>query len=212
MKHTKKNNHKIGGEKTGTNGKFHYTDLDVKMAELSEKRHQHEVHWKYGSFLIGLIVTLAVVFASWHTDSTKDKESSMRDYNQRQAEIIQRTIDQKIALMKRVDNAMINLRRVNALIIERCKYNNSYTLEQQKLMRINSRYAIAKENTGLHLVFNLEAEKAVAALVDFDEYIISDLCSKNVPDDWAWRSKMRHANDLMGQLIKEDQEKLNALR
>lgn len=129
---------------------------------------------------------------------------------EREATHINQVINNKISVMRKSSDAIMDLRLTREHIILKCKTNQPLTFHEQQQLRLNARDKVAREFTGTRFLFGEKLQEKSIELVVFDEGVI-DVCSPNNPKQDKWHQYHTDIINLMGKSIQADEKKLEAL-
>lgn len=128
----------------------------------------------------------------------------------RRAQMIHGIINEKKEWIQRVNNGLLEIRKVRHLIKYDCDHNRAIPSYEQGKLRFLARYDFVKSFSGTREIFGEEVAKICRELTAFDENV-PDVCAKNAPDDEAWRDYLRKINEIMHKSILEDRIRLEQL-
>lgn len=173
----------------------------------AKKAHRTKIIINSLVIFLGFSIGIGAFYLAYQASANQTLVAIQRAYDQEKSLNIQADIRRKIEWLKKIDAAIINLRKLRYRIILQCKYNKPISAYQQALLRENARWVVANTLSGSKFVFNDALEQKVSELNAFDESV-KNLCGKNAPKDIKWREYLIAIDNIMGQTIRKDQDRL----
>lgn len=187
-------------------------DAVAQTLEQFFKRNRWAQFFKTLSFVLMAALGVGGFYLAWDSNRQENYAAEIREQNQRQAADLEQKIKTKLEWMRQINKTILDMRQVRQFIIFRCIFNyhplNQY---EQQVLRYEAQTTVIKAYTGSRFIFNDAVENKTRELIHFDE-TIKDVCAKNAPSDEIWHQYQRSLDDLMGQSIKDDEDKLKKLR
>lgn len=175
----------------------------VGALEKSKKRPGILDLFKGIGFTLVFTAGLLGYYIQWHAD-IKQRES---DAKSRAAVQIQKTIDQKIAWMEKINIVAANLKGNIERIQLGCKNGKPLSIEGQSSSKLEERIKVLNVVSASEYIFNREVGNVLRKYLVFDAET-KDVCAPNIDGEMEWRKILIKANELMGQSIKYDQKEL----
>lgn len=120
----------------------------------------------------------------------------------RRASALTQVINEKKDWLRRINNAILELRKIRADIILNCKNKDP---QAQYKTRLDARYELIRSYAGIAEIFGIEIANTLDELVRFDDSI-KNICSPEAPGDDAWLAFAKKANQQMRESLKRDRE------
>lgn len=128
----------------------------------------------------------------------------------RKAAAVTNVINEKKEWYQKINKGILEVRKTRFLIKYDCDSGKKISSYEQGLQRFLARDKFVESFNGIIEVFDEEVFQTLLELTALDESI-TDVCAKGVPDDEAWKSLARKANQQMKASINKDKETLENL-
>ena len=128
----------------------------------------------------------------------------------RKAAALTNIINEKKEWYQKVNKGVLEVRKTRFLIKYDCDHGKPVSLYEQGLRRFLARNNLVESFSGVGEVFDEQVLKTFLELTAFDEGI-KDICAEKTPDDDAWRTISRRANDQMRASIEANHQVLEKI-
>lgn len=189
--------------------RHHAEEERQKESEAYKKLQGQGVWWKYGSFVIGILLGVGGMYYASRTIDIQAEEAQAAEYHQRVAMVIKDDLIEKKDMLKQASLAARNYRSVDQEIIRRCKYNHPYSMEEQERIRWDASTGLINAITLAPYVFDESVINRARYFINF-ENSIKDLCKYprlEKLDDELLKIQLEMTN-AMDKYIKVDEKKL----
>ncbi|MBY0545098.1 MAG: hypothetical protein K2Q14_06070 [Gammaproteobacteria bacterium] len=129
----------------------------------------------------------------------------------KQADLIESQVDQKMLWMININTAMNGVRNVNLSIRQQCANGKTPSALQQNILRSHAREALIGASSGSGIIFDGNTLNDIRAFIQFD-INVEDVCALPVKsDDAAWRDLASKVNKDMDASIGTDKANIAKL-
>jgi hypothetical protein len=119
-------------------------------------------------------------------------------------------INEKKEFAQKINRGILEVRKTRYLIKYDCDNGKAASLYEQGQKRFLARDKLVESFNGVREVFDKQLFQTLLELTAFDESV-TDVCAKNAPEDVAWVTISRKANEQIRASIGTDREKLTKI-
>ena len=176
----------------------------------AKKIHRTKVVTNSIVVLLGFLIGIGAFYLAYESSANETKVATIKAYDAERASSIRAGIERKIQWMEKINSSIINMRTIRYNIVLGCKNKKPISSFKQNLLRSNARFNVILSSTGNQYVFNDALNTKIHDLLVFDENVV-DVCSKSAPGDAKWRQYLQEINDIMGDSIRDEQNRLKEI-
>lgn len=158
----------------------------------------------------GFTLLLSAGLIGYYIQWNAEIKQRQAETTARAVEQLQKTIDRKIEWQIKLNNAMVSLKETRAFIVLDCQNKHNLSNYEQQKLRLTARFKGIKAFIGSDNIFDQTVLNKLRDFINFDGNV-TDVCSQDAPSELAWRQYLIDINNLTGESIKKDEDKLNHL-